>query len=288
MKKKTDCNLKRLIQALSVILVICIIFTIIPHPTASADDYGINEQFLAPIIPIETLADFGDYIEINDRAGLEAISSNLGGKYYLSADIDLSDGDWSPIGVSSPFTGVFDGQGHCIHYMTITGEIVGGSQLYSGIFARIQNGVVRNTGLEEAAIDVYVTTATITYTGGVCGSAVSSEIINCYCSGLLSSSTTPDSYNGGICGYAHYSMCSYCYNTATIQSNSNDSASYAAGVCGILIGDSETGMVNACYNSGSIISSSANNDSFVGGICGSLSSEACVSYSFNTGASIKV
>ena len=63
----------------------------IPNPAAAG-------KFIAPIEPI---ADTTDWIAISNRAELEAMASNLSGKYYLTADINLSGADWAPIGNGS-------------------------------------------------------------------------------------------------------------------------------------------------------------------------------------------
>ncbi|MBR6361266.1 MAG: hypothetical protein IKS04_05665, partial [Clostridia bacterium] len=69
------------------------------------------------------------YTEIYDIEDLYMIRNNLGGKYILMNDIDLTadlaEGGnwnegmgWTPIGINStgcePFTGIFDGNGHTL------------------------------------------------------------------------------------------------------------------------------------------------------------------------------
>ena len=91
-------------------------------PPNMTPQYGPNGMFIAPIDPI---TDFTGWTAISDRAGLEAITNDLSGKYYLTADIDLSGVEWVPIGAddTDPFTGTFDGQGHVISNMTIIGDV---------------------------------------------------------------------------------------------------------------------------------------------------------------------
>lgn len=58
--------------------------------------YGIDDRsnFISPIEKIESE---DDWIAITDRRGLESIKNNLDAQYYLAADIDLSDSEWTPI-----------------------------------------------------------------------------------------------------------------------------------------------------------------------------------------------
>ena len=69
--------------------------------------------------------------------------NNLNGKYHLTADIDLSDGEWTPIGT---FTGIFDGQGYVIHNLTITGK-----HQNSGLFSAIQNANIKGNARKKPA-----------------------------------------------------------------------------------------------------------------------------------------
>jgi len=84
--------------------------------------------------------------QITDEAGLVAISNDLAGSYVLAADITLS-GEWSPIGSSgAPFTGTFDGAGHSIKGLTITGNNNG-----VGLFGQV-NGEVKNLRIVGANV----------------------------------------------------------------------------------------------------------------------------------------
>lgn len=69
-------------------------------------------------------------IGISSAAELAAINDNPSGYYVLTADIDLADMEWTPIGafvmgggeegevpdMTVAFTGSFDGQGHTMIY----------------------------------------------------------------------------------------------------------------------------------------------------------------------------
>ena len=69
----------------------------------------------------------------------------------LTADINLSGIDWTPIGIdyNHQYTGTFNGGGH-----TITGLTVTGSDQYAGLFGYIgSGGTVKDVTLEEVKIE---------------------------------------------------------------------------------------------------------------------------------------
>ncbi|MDR1320326.1 MAG: hypothetical protein LBK56_02720 [Gracilibacteraceae bacterium] len=178
--------------------------------------YGSNGQFLAPIDAPDPSA-----IPISSRADLAKIGADsaypLNGSYKLTADIDLSGAEWAPIGDGTAgnriFTGTFDGQGHVISNLTITGN---NHHQYNGLFGAIESAIVKNIGLRNTRIDV--------------------------------SSYNSSSYAGGICGYADASSSvtiSNCYNMGNVSSY--DAVSYAGGICGYVFG-SDSITISDCYN----------------------------------------
>ncbi len=162
----------------------------------------------------------------------------------LTADVDMTGVDWTPIDTSSnPYAGTFDGQGHIIKNLTFDDD----TQDYAGLFgytakaAAIKNvGVVGNiTGYSSV--------------GGICGFLESTGTIsNCYFEGSVSGNTLV----GGICGNCNGNV-ENCYNSAAVYGSYNN----VGGICGYTIGN-----VNNCYNTGSI--SSGNSSAAIGGIVG--------------------
>ena len=65
------------------------------------------------------------FTHITDIEGLKAIKNNPSGYYWLDADIDLTDVDWTALGgEKQPFKGIFYGNGHTISGLNValTGE----------------------------------------------------------------------------------------------------------------------------------------------------------------------
>jgi hypothetical protein len=183
-----------------------------------------------------------------------------------------------------PFTGIFDGQGHIIKKLTITGEYYNS---LVGLFSSVWNATIKNVGFVETNI-VIDTHGNHGITGSICGEASSSFIDNCYSQGRVTFTDTYSfseySYVGGIVGHAYSTKISNCTNFSAVSSavkgrsivggicgyassefiNSNNfgnvfassdqqdeygwSIAYAAGICG----EDYRSSVNECYNNGDI------------------------------------
>ena len=204
--------------------------------------YGSNCKFLAPIEDPDP-----DAIKIYTAEDLDNVRNDLSSSYVLMNDIDLADfsgGQWVPIGDnstgndSSRFTGSFDGQGHVIRNLTITGDTL----QYAGLFGYVNGAILENMGLEETYINVYSSSS---YAVGICGCTTGSGTIsNCYNAGDISatssaSSSPSSSQAGGICSNNNGSVIiSNSYNTGDISatSSSSSSFSYAGGIYGYSVG----------------------------------------------------
>jgi hypothetical protein len=244
---------------------------VISFPVAVAvvtGDYGFlgptGGRFLAPIEP-----PVAGSVAISNRAELEAVASNLGGTYHLTADIDLSGANWVPIGTNSTnsnasrFTGTFDGQGYIIRNMRITG-----SREFSGLFGSLSGATIKNIGLEGTHINTTYLFNSTAFAGGINGNAIGIiNISNCYNTGTITVSNGSFARVGGISGTLSLgSNISNCYNTGNVTSSD-----VAGGISGW-----GNATINNCYNTGNISGGSGGS----GGICGvGLSINNC----YNTG-----
>lgn len=96
------------------------------------------------------------FIEIENKAQLLALANSQNtaqdwSKHYrLTADIDLADEDFSPIGnEATPFTGIFDGNGKTISHLTIAR---GAGSQNLGLFGVIQNAQIVNLTLADVQV----------------------------------------------------------------------------------------------------------------------------------------
>ena len=170
----------------------------------------------------------------------------------LTNNIDLTGIDWTPIGTSfsNSYTGTFNGGGH-----TITGLTVTGSNEYAGLFGRIgSGGKVMNVKLEGVQIE---SDNEMSAVGGVVGYSYG-NIENCSVSGSVSSNSTA----GGVVGAQLGGSITGCNTSATVKG-----VTYAGGIAGYTNGG---GSLTGCYATGSIsVENNTTNAAWTGGVVGS-------------------
>ena len=197
---------------------------------------------------------------------------NLGINITLTADIDLSGTNWTPIGIdyNHQYTGTFDGGDH-----TITGLTVTGSDNYAGLFGRIgSGGKVQNVKLEGVQITNDNSSG---YAGGVAGWSYG-KIENCSVSGSVRGT---NGFAGGVVGNQWGGFLTGCSSSATVNAGSA-----AGGVAGMT---NNGATLTACYATGSVTLVS-NNDIgtyFAGGVVGSNGGsciQACYAWGSVTGS----
>ena len=202
--------------------------------------------------------------------------------YYfaLSADIDLSDYDWTPIGSdTNPFNGNFDGRGHCVSGLKVMkGETVSGSA-YVGLFGCAPVGILRNLGVRLADAGIQAnSTGGPAYAGGIAGYA--HNIFNCYVvgEGTIGASISGmgnNIYAGGIVGYLddNGSLIN-CY--ATVNVKVEPGVVYVGGIVGF---GSYKSTISHIYATGDVETETGDYNRYVGGICGYLLNEGTLTNS---------
>ena len=194
--------------------------------------------------------------------------------YYfaLSADIDLSDYDWTPIGSdTNPFNGNFDGRGHCVSGLKVMkGETVSGSA-YVGLFGCAPVGILRNLGVRLADAGIQAnSTGGPAYAGGIAGYA--HNIFNCYVVGegtigVSSSGEGNNIYAGGIVGYlAPDGSLTNCYATVNVKVEPKG----IVNVGGIVGYGSSNSTISHTYATGDVETGTGAKYYYAGGICGYL------------------
>ena len=178
----------------------------------------------------------------------------------LTADIDLKNEAWTPIGIGTdtrkqdlPYSGTFDGNGH-----TISGLNVNYGDKNGGLFCYVKSATIKN--LTVAGSVTYSSGDGIAY-GGIVGCADSSTIENC----TNRCNVTGNWYAGGIVGWAANTTITGCANFGNI---SISGFNCVGGICGYLSsysGDETStnfSTIRDCYNVGSI------SGIYAGGIAG--------------------
>jgi len=191
----------------------------------------------------------------------------LGINITLTADIDLKGIDWTPIGKddNKAYTGTFDGGGH-----TITGLTVTGSDQYVGLFGHIgSGGTVKDVTLEEVKIE---SNNDMSAVGGVAGWSYG-NIEYCSVSGSVSSNSTA----GGVVGYQSDGAITGCNSSATVKGMVR-----AGGVAGATnSGASLTG----CYATGSVsVENNTTSAAYAGGVVGSNGASSTLTACYATGS----
>jgi hypothetical protein len=139
----------------------------------------------------------------------------------------------------TPFSGVFDGKGHVLCHLTISGKD------YVGLFGELASAAeVKDLG----AVDANITGSGVGVGGLVGGN--SGNVTNCYSTGALDGNDCV----GGLVG-SNGGTVSQCYSTGVVSGNSN---------VGGLVGAAYIfGFVTRCYSSGVV-----SGNSKVGGLVG--------------------
>ena len=195
------------------------------------------------------------------------------GEYIvLTADIDLSDAQWMPVGSAGGhyFAGIFDGQNHCIRGMKIGTQETPADYVSAGLFACIDGAVVRNLAVADAEIYIARPDAVRTYAGIIAGVTDNSEtgagavINNCAVSGTIYNKSVDWSQNGGITAYCYNSMILNCGAQVDITSISTGGTALAGGI----VGQDGFAIVANNYARGSIYAEAGVNSATIGGIAG--------------------
>lgn len=166
----------------------------------------------------------------------ETVQSDPALNIILTADIDLTGTEWTPIGMSRGYSGTFDGQGH-----TITGLSISPSEDAAALFHNINgDGKVMNLQLKD------VTYNGVTAMGGI-AHGNGGTIIACSVTGTLKNTAN----NGDVGGIAATNLgtITACWFSGTIT----------GGRIGGIAGSntniiSDYGNITACYWSGEEIS----------------------------------
>ena len=154
----------------------------------------------------------------------------------LTADIDLTGKDWSPIGTNfyNSYTGTFDGGGHTIMGLTVTTN-----DQYVGLFGRLgKAGTVKNVVMEGVQI---TSNHSLGYAGGVAGFSWGGTIENCSVSGSVSGTVSV----GGVVGIQWEASITGCSSSTTVKGMVQ---------VGGVAGETNSGAtMAACYATGNVI-----------------------------------
>ena len=154
----------------------------------------------------------------------------------LTADIDLTGKDWTPIGTDydNSYKGTFDGGGH-----TITGLTFTTNDEFAGLFGWLNRaGTVKNVVMDGIQITC---NHRLGYAGGVAGFSWGGTIENCSVSGSVSGTV----YVGGVVGVQIGGSITGCSSSATVKG--------MVDVGGVAGQTNSSATLTACYATGNVI-----------------------------------
>jgi hypothetical protein len=170
----------------------------------------------------------------------------------IASDTNTSSDDFE----GTPFTGVFDGNGHTISNLTITAT----NKDFVGLFGYVgSGGHIKNMGLISTNIQ-----GGSSNVGGLIGKSSNSIIINCYLTGTVSGNVTV----GGLVGFAEGGCIINCYATCNVTGLDE---------VGGLVGYNEECGTSNCYSTGIVTGTYPD---YVGGFIGAANDYGYISNCF--------
>lgn len=188
--------------------------------------------------------------------------------FRLVSDLDLSGEEWTPIGThGKSFRGGFNGDGHTITGMAITGK----ENSYVGLFGECYNftaasSYIKSVTVKGAKISGY------SFVGAIAGAGA--NISDCY---SIENTICAIRQVGGVCGGLTGNI-SGCYNSSSVKGNSTTGGIMGTASYGGRVGN---GVVQYCYNIGAV--TVTQQDSSVGGITGASADGYNISNCLNCG-----
>ena len=206
----------------------------------------------------------------------------------LTADIDLTGVDWTPIGNSSvAYTGTFDGQGKTISNFTYTATAT-----HNGLFGSINGATIQNFCINGSLTSDKNYSGVIGYSagasnikrihssldidiqfkgwaGGVVGGATGAIVIEeCWFDGTFDTHNFADA-KGGILGYANSATIKNCLFSGTFT---GEDKQHYGGILGY-INDGTFGGVQNCLSMGSVTTTNVSHNG-VAAIIGNINNSA--------------
>lgn len=214
--------------------------------------------------------------EIYSAKGLQWLAeqvnggNNFSGKTItLTADIDLENAEWTPIGPkANPFAGKFDGGSRTISNLNVNSP----EEAFKGLFGRLVDpGTISNINVNNAVVNGY------DEVGAIVGSAYTGSVSNCHVSGDI---VIEGHYHvGGITGYGYapISGCSVIGNAGSYVKGTYMKADFEGDAVGGIIGyaaekgNAEAKVISECSATIDVIGTRK-----VGGIVGQCGKDANV------------
>jgi hypothetical protein len=157
--------------------------------------------------------------------------------YELTADLNMTGKTCKPIGNgdgtsnTTPFTGSFNGNGHVVRNITISGF----NDL--GFFGYTDGASIKNLSIDNIQLSGF------SWVGGLCGWLNNSVVLNCNVQGVVYCTIIGGIFCGSI---DNESTVKYCYSEGSIIGTG------FSGVIGGFAGGNDNSLISNCYSTGSV------------------------------------
>lgn len=204
----------------------------------------------------------------------QAKSAILSADAVLTADIDLGNHQWMPIGLTKAtcYTGVFDGQGHQVKGLYI--EVPNTKSAFWGLFGFLGSSAaqIKNVSV-SGAIEVPAANTVETNVGAIVGDIDSAAgVTNCHSDASITVNGKVG-YVGGLIGLMKAVPVTHCSYTGKIEITETMSGCKG---CGGIVGTSNSGTagitetIKDCFFAGEIVSNLPEGSATLAGIGGIL------------------
>lgn len=228
----------------------------------------------------EDLIALAEFLNSGDAASY----NNCDGCYFLqTADIDLKDVTWEPIGYSGStcFAGHYDGGGHIIANAHSKGKAdtdeEGNYSSTAGIFGWVASGSVQNLHVKAATFEA-TGKNDYSFVGGITGVCYGASIENCSVTNSTLESKRNNNNNcaGSIAGYSAGGQ----FENCAAENNHVTSMAYGGGFVGEVDDDNDgittpSAFIN-CYAAKCTVTATtgeSRGSSFAGGFAGQITNE---------------
>lgn len=215
--------------------------------------YGTHQDF-AFYAKWEKYAENGDGsrwnpYKINNETDLRILATLVNGGdrraglyYQQTADIEIKEGDWTPIGTGGVyFSGNYDGGGY-----TISGITIDSSSKYQGLFGKVTGTNDQHRGFIQNIVLAVSNIHGAAYTGGIVGWLNCGHVLNCHVRNSVTVTGTSGKMGvGGVVGYFFGGTVTNCTSMASVSTGSK-----VGGVIGYMKNmlSDETAAATNCFS----------------------------------------
>lgn len=225
------------------------------EPAPTVDGYVEDEQGNVEISSVAGLKHFAEVVNGGNKMQGKTVK--------LTADLDLNNESWEPIGntEAKSFNGVFDGGNHVISNLLVEGSVnTNAANAYHGLFGCTANGEVKNLTVNNARVTGGLGV------GAIVGRPYTSKMTNLTLTGDVQVSGY--AYVGGMLGRnAYANLTNLTVNArpgSRVEAQSGNSMTYVGGVVGFM-GEGNIAVSNIASNI-DVYGSTAG----IGGIAGNI------------------